>query len=142
MLGWGAFPTILVALVLQGVLFQYGGLTTLGVNTMIMAAPAVLCYHLFGPLVKQRHSIAMVGAFACGFASILLGALVAGAALMFTEENFLEVTLLIVSAHLPVMVIEGVITIFCVAFFRKVQPDLLPGAPGRNDTGAKEEDGS
>jgi len=131
MLGWGAFPAIVVALLLQGVLFQFGGLTTLGVNTMIMAGPAVVCAYLFGPLVHRRREIALTAAFACGFVSILLGALVAGAALMFTEENFLEVTLLIVTAHIPVMVIEGLITVFCVAFFRRVQPDLLPGAPAR-----------
>jgi cobalt/nickel transport system permease protein len=141
-LGWGAFPTILVALVLQGVLFQYGGLTTLGVNTMIMAAPAVLCYYLFGPLVKRQRAVALTGAFACGFVSILLGALVAGAALMFTEENFLEVTLLVISAHLPVMVIEGVITVFCVAFFLKVQPDLLPGGPRQLGPAVEEGDPS
>lgn len=135
MLGWGAFPTILVALVLQGVLFQFGGLTTLGVNTLIMAAPAVACYYLFGPLVHRRRPMALTGAFACGFASILLAAAVAGAALMFTEAHFLEVTVLIVSAHLPIMVIEGLITAFCVAFFRKVQPDLLPGFGGPAATG-------
>ena len=118
----------LVALLLQGILFQFGGLTTLGVNTMIMAAPAVICFYLFGRLVHGRRAVALPAAFACGFVSILLGAVVAGAALMCTEENFLEVTLLIVTAHIPVMVIEGMITIFCVAFFRRVQPDLLPGA--------------
>jgi cobalt/nickel transport system permease protein len=127
MLGWGAFPAIVVALLLQGVLFQFGGLTTLGVNTMIMAGPAVGCYYLFGPLVQRRREVALPAAFACGFTSILLAAVVAGAALMFTEENFLEVTLLIITAHVPVMVIEGLITVFCVAFFRRVQPDLLPG---------------
>ena len=128
MLGWGAFPAIVVALLLQGVLFQFGGLTTLGVNTMIMAGPAVACYSLFGPLVQRRREVALAAAFVCGFTSILLAAVVAGAALMFTEENFLEVTLLIITAHIPVMVIEGLITVFCVAFFRRVQPDLLPGA--------------
>lgn len=132
-LGWGAFPAILVALLLQGVLFQYGGLTTLGVNTLIMALPAVICYYLCGPLVGRRRGLALTAAFACGFGSILLGAVVAGAALMFTEENFLEVTVLIVSAHIPVMVIEGVITSFCVAFLLKVQPELLPGYARRPD---------
>lgn len=127
MLGWGAFPTIVVALLLQAVLFQYGGLTTLGINTLIMAAPAVVCFYLFGSLVGRRREIALPAAFACGFFSILLGAVIAGGALMFTEENFLEVTLLIITAHIPIMVIEGLITVFCVAFFRQVQPDLLPG---------------
>ncbi len=41
-LGWMAFPAILVGLVLQGILFQFGGLTTLGINTFNMAFPAVL----------------------------------------------------------------------------------------------------
>ena len=50
LLGWAAFPAIFTALLLQAVLFQYGGLTTLGVNTVIMAAPAVLCAALFSPL--------------------------------------------------------------------------------------------
>jgi cobalt/nickel transport system permease protein len=44
---------------------------------------------------------------------------------MFTEENFLEVAGLVVTAHLPVMVIEGIITAFCVAFLKKVKPELL-----------------
>jgi cobalt/nickel transport system permease protein len=45
-LGWAAFPAILVALMLQSVLFQYGGFTVLGVNTFNMAFPAVLCFIL------------------------------------------------------------------------------------------------
>ena len=76
--------------------------------------------------------MARPAAFACGFTGILLAAVVAGAALMFTETGFLEVTLLIMTAHLPVMVIEGLITLFCVAFFRRVQPDLLPLSEGRD----------
>jgi cobalt/nickel transport system permease protein len=143
MLGWGAFPAIVVALFLQGVLFQYGGLTTLGVNTLIMAVPAVVCFYLCGPLVCRRRAVALPAAFACGFGSILLGAVVAGAALMFTEENFLEVTLLIITAHIPVMVIEGLITVFCVTFLCQVQPGLLPGnarpaSPARVAKGADE----
>jgi cobalt/nickel transport system permease protein len=124
-LGWGAFPAIVVALLLQGVLFQYGGLTTLGVNTLIMAVPAVACHYLCGPFICRQRTASLAAAFACGFVSIMLGAVIAGAALMFTEENFLEVTLLIIGAHIPVMVIEGLITAFCVAFLCRVQPDLI-----------------
>ena len=51
MLGWAAFPAILVALILQAFLFQYGGITVLGVNTVIMALPAVICYYAFRPLI-------------------------------------------------------------------------------------------
>ena len=124
-LGWGAFPVILVALVLQAVFFQFGGITTLGVNTMIMAFPAIICYYLFGGLVRKRLRIALLAAFACGALSVLLSGIMVGLALIFTEENFLKVSYLVVAAHLPVIIIEGLITAFCVAFLRKVQPEIL-----------------
>ena len=126
LLGWAAFPAILVALVLQAVLFQFGGITTLGVNTIIMALPAVLSYMAFRPLVTRTNPLAMMGAFACGFLSVFFGAVMVGLGLFFTEENFLQVAGVVVAAHLPVMVIEGVITALCVAFLRKVQSELLP----------------
>jgi cobalt/nickel transport system permease protein len=126
-LGWGAFPVILVALVLQTVFFQFGGITTLGVNTMIMALPAVFCYYLFGSLVRKRPRIALPAAFACGAFSVFSAGIMVGLALIFTEENFLKVSYLVVAAHIPVMIIEGFITAFCVAFLGKVQPDMLRG---------------
>jgi cobalt/nickel transport system permease protein len=126
-LGWGAFPVILVALALQAVFFQFGGITTLGVNTMIMALPAVLCYYLFTGLVGRRPGIALPAAFLCGALSIFLGAVMVGLALTFTEEAFLKVSYAVVLAHIPVMIIEGFITCFCVAFLKKVKPEMLPG---------------
>ena len=126
LLGWAAFPVILVALILQAVLFQFGGITTLGVNTIIMALPAVLSYMAFRPLITRTNPVAMMGAFACGFLSVFFGAVMVGLGLFFTEENFLQVAGVVVAAHLPVMVIEGVITALCVAFLRKVQSELLP----------------
>jgi cobalt/nickel transport system permease protein len=125
LLGWGAVPALLVALLLQGVLFQFGGITTLGVNTVIMAAPAVIAYYLFGPWARRPDAIGMAAAFLVGFCSVLLSGVIAAAALMLTGEGFLEVAGLILAAHLPVMVIEGIVTLFCVMFLRKVQPSLL-----------------
>ena len=126
-LGWGAVPAILVALTLQALLFQFGGITTLGVNTVAMALPAVLCYYLFSSMVHKRHFIAIMSGFACGALAVFLGAIMVGLALFFTEENFFKVSSLLVIAHLPVMVIEGIITALSVAFLKKVQPTLLPG---------------
>lgn len=126
LLGWAAFPAILVALVLQAVLFQFGGITTLGVNTVIMALPAVLCYMAFSPLIRKQNPVAIMAAFACGFFSVFLGAVMVGLGLIFTEENFLQVAAIVIAAHLPVMIIEGTVTALCVAFLKKVQPEMLP----------------
>ena len=127
LLGWAAFPALLVALTLQAVFFQFGGITVLGINTVIMALPAVACHYIFRPLIYKKSVIATTGAFACGFTAVFLSALLLGISLVFTEKNFWEVSSLVVMAHIPVMVIEGIITAFCVAFLKKVQPVMLPG---------------
>jgi cobalt/nickel transport system permease protein len=126
LLGWGAVPTIVVALLLQSLLFQFGGLTTLGINTVIMAGPAVICYFIFRPLLFKKPSITMAAGFGCGVLSVFLGAVLVALALMFTEKNFLELAGIVIAAHIPVMIVEGVITAFCVTFLKKVQPGLLP----------------
>jgi len=125
LLGWAAFPAILVALTLQSIFFQYGGMTALGMNTFNMAFPAVICFYLFKPFIMQKHSISMAASFACGFFAVLGVAVLLGISLIFTEENFWEVSSLIIFAHIPVMIIEGIITAFCVSFLRKVSPEML-----------------
>jgi len=140
-LGWAAFPVILAALTLQALLFQFGGITTLGVNTVIMALPAVVGYYLFGPLISRTSRIAIPAAFACGALSIFVGAILVGLALTFTEKHFLNVSAMVAGAHIPVMIIEGLITAFCVAFLRKVYPDMLP-QKGRRLAGPGGSEGS
>ncbi len=124
-LGWGAFPAILVALILQAAFFQFGGMTTLGVNTVIMALPGVICYIALRPLIGKGGKWAVAVGFVCGFMAVLLSALLVAAALVFTREDFFTVSWMLLAANLPVMVIEGIVTAFCAAFFLKVKPDLL-----------------
>ncbi len=126
LLGWAAFPVILVALVLQALLFQFGGITTLGANTLIMALPAVLCYYLFGPFISRKPASAMLAGFACGFLSVLLSALLLGATLISTGESFSTIANIVVLANSPVMVIEGIVSAFCIGFLKKVRPEILP----------------
>ena len=94
---------------------------------MIMALPAVMGYYIFKPMVGKGPSVALPAAFLCGAFAVFAGAVMVGLALVFTEENFLKVSYLVVMAHVPVMIIEGIITTFCVAFLKKVQPDMLTG---------------
>jgi len=125
-LGWMAFPSILVALLLQAVLFQFGGITTLGVNTMIMAAPAVSAYYLFSFLIKKgNHAIIAVSGFFAGITGIGLASLLMAISLIGTGEEFINIVKLIILSHIPVMIVEGIITGFCILFFKRVKPELL-----------------
>ena len=128
-LGWRAFPAILVGLALQGLLFQFGGLTTLGVNTLNMALPAVGCYYLFGWAVRPwaKMPVFIVAAFACGACAVLVSGVMVGFSLYFTGEAFLPAAKLVVAAHFPVMLIEGSLTVACALFLRRVKPELLEG---------------
>lgn len=126
LLHWTAFPAILVALTLQSILFQFGGITTLGVNTVNVAVPALVCYYMFNYAVKRENTFISLGsAFACGFLAVLLTSIMAASALIFTGEAFMGVSKLVVIAHFPVMIIEGIMTAFCVAFLKKVKPEIL-----------------
>ncbi len=126
LLGWGAFPVILAALVLQGLFFQFGGITSLGVNTVIMAAPAVTMHYLCRGWIAKDGLAATAAAFGCGAGSVALSAIVMAAALIFTDKGFFTVAGAAVLAHVPVMVIEGVVTATCIGFLGKVKPELLP----------------
>lgn len=129
-LGWKAFPAILVGVALQGLLFQFGGITTLGVNTLNMALPAVICYYIFGRGIKSGtgRSALIFAAFASGSCAVLMSSIMVGFSLYLTGEAFLPAAKLVVAAHLPVMFIEGGLTAACVLFLKKVRPELLEGA--------------
>ncbi|MDD3581935.1 MAG: cobalt transporter CbiM [Desulfobacca sp.] len=125
LLGWPAFPAILIGLFLQALLFQFGGLTVLGVNTFNVAAPAVFSFYMFRGLLRQEGSLAIVGSFACGFTTVLWTALLTAMSLRFTGQGFMAVAQLVVLAHIPVMIIEGIITVFVFLFILKVRPEMM-----------------
>lgn len=126
-LGWTAFPAILVALTLQTVLLRYGGLTTLGVNTVVMAVPAVVSYYLFVPFLRRRPRPALVFAFGCaaGAAGIAFGALLASGALALSGRAFYGVAALFFAAHAPLMVVEGIITGGLLLYVWRLKPELF-----------------
>jgi len=130
LLGLRAFPVILVGAALQALLFQFGGITTLGVNTLNMALPAVICYYFFGWGLKTGNGrpVFILAAFMAGFCAVLLAGIMVGFCLYLTGEAFLPAAKLIVAAHLPVMLIEGALTAACISFLQKVRPELLAGS--------------
>lgn len=125
-LGWAAFPAIGVALVLQALLFQFGGLTTLGINTWNMALPAVLAGFLARPWLGRGGRQGMVAAFCCGVSGVVGAALLTALSLIQTNEGFTTAAKVLLLAHAPVAVVEGVVTACAVSFLAAVRPELLP----------------
>ena len=89
LLGWSAFPAILIGLFLQALFFQYGGITSLGVNTLNMALPAIIVYYLFKMLNRKKSRYMMLfSGFICGMLAVLLSAFLMVMSLIGTGEEF------------------------------------------------------
>ena len=127
-LGWSAFVSIFFGLILQSVLLQHGGITAIGANACMMGLPAFAAYGIFKIrlLTRFRHREAIFGAIA-GTAGVLLAAILLALALIMAGEEFLGIAKLAVVAHIPVMVVEGIIVGFCAAFLARVKPEILEG---------------
>lgn len=125
-LGWSAFPALFVGLLLQAVFFGFGGLTVLGVNTVNIALPAVLCGLLCrrGMMAANVNVAALWGA-AAGAGAIALTTLVVAISLMLSGDEFTEAAYLVFVTHIPVMVIEGGLSAAAVFLIRRVKPELF-----------------
>lgn len=129
LLGWAAFPALLIALFLQSVLFGFGGLLALGVNTFNMAMPAVICYYLCQPGLRAAGPAggSLWGGVA-GALAVLLSALLTGLALALSGQEFIPAAQLVFVTNLPVMLIDGLITGAAVLLMSKIKPEALAAA--------------
>jgi cobalt/nickel transport system permease protein len=126
LLGWAAFPAILIGLLLQALLFQFGGLTVLGVNAVNMGVPALIVWLLFGYFIKKDNTaLTVIFAFLAGAVAVLLSILFTAFSLVCSGEEFTGIAKVMVVAHLPVVFIEGVVNVFIVTLLKKVKPEIL-----------------
>ena len=126
LLGRRAFIGVFVALTLQAVFFQHGGLSVLGVNAFNIGVPALLAWQLFekGRGLESPHLEAVFGALAGGLA-VLTSVLLVSLELLALGEAFNEISLLVIGAHLPVIIIEALVVGAAAGFLLKVKPEML-----------------
>jgi cobalt/nickel transport system permease protein len=123
-LGQRAFIAIAIALFFQALLFGYGGLSTLGINTFNLAMPAVIAgmiLHLKipNPLIQK------IQYFSIGFFAVFLSALFLTITLWLNDESFILAGNVAFLSNIPLMVIEGFITMVAIIFLQKTYPDLI-----------------
>jgi cobalt/nickel transport system permease protein len=128
LLGPSAFLAIGLGLLLQSMLFQFGGLTALGANALMMGVPALLCgvfFQRFKGRTRRRQTIigGLAGALGTALAALVLALLLATGG-----EDFFGVAKIALAAHVPVVVIEGLVSAFTIGFLAKVKPALLETA--------------
>jgi cobalt/nickel transport system permease protein len=131
LLGTLAIPAVLIALVLQAALFGFGGLTTLGINTVNIAFPGVLLGVLFVPAVRRASPLraGILAALCAALCIAATGGLVA-ASLLLSSSDYAPSAKIVLATYVPLMVGEAVITGFAVAFLKRVRPEVLADSPG------------
>ncbi|MGD9504171.1 MAG: cobalt transporter CbiM [Syntrophobacteraceae bacterium] len=125
LLGPSGFISIALGLVLQSLLFQFGGITALGANSLMMGLPALASWGLFRLMKGDSLTRYIVSAAFAGGFGVLLAAAILALLLAISGEDFIGVAKLAIYAHLPVVVIEAAISAFSVSFLYKVKPELL-----------------
>ena len=133
LLGWAAFPAILVGLLLQAAFFGFGGLTVIGVNTLNLALPAVVIGLLAQRILMRldaspRSATVLVAGFLVGALSFGVSAVSVAGALALSGSEFLVAAKLILIVQIPVMLVEGAITAATLRLLLTVRPELLPVA--------------
>lgn len=131
LLGWAAFPAILVGLLLQAAFFGFGGLTVIGVNTLNLALPAVVIgllahWILVRSDISPRSATVLVVGFLVGALSFGVSALSVAGVLALSGSEFLVAAKLILIVQIPVMLVEGAITAATLRLLLSVRPELLP----------------
>lgn len=123
-LGYGVFVAIFIALLLQALLFGYGGITVLGVNLLIIATPALIAYYLMRIKTKSGFKKLLlhflIGSVPVSFSAVLLALVLA-----LNGEAFYAVASLSLLSNLPIMLIEGIFVVLIFRFIQKVSPKLL-----------------
>jgi cobalt/nickel transport system permease protein len=126
-IGWPIFPIFMIALLLQALLFQFGGFTTLGVNTIVMAVPALVDYYLFRsmlPVARTKKARFTIG-FIAGSSAILMSTALLAGVLALNGREFLPAAGLITLVNLPLAIVEGVVTGAAVVFLLTVKPEIF-----------------
>ena len=117
--GIRAIPIIFVNLLFQCLIFQHGGLLSVGINTLTMGSGALAAWVVWKSLKLNNQ----IKSFACGFLGILIPAILL--AVIFILVHYGKGMMFIVTVYLPAAVIEGFLTVFAYNYFHKVKPEIL-----------------
>lgn len=126
LLGWVAFPALLVALLLQVIFFGFGGLLVLGVNTLNIALPAVMVYYLcYKGIRHESPKVAAIWGAIGGAGSIAITSVMVAFSLALSGDSFVLAAKAVIPVHIPIMILEGFVSYAAVYLIHTVKPELI-----------------
>jgi|SRR5579883_596900 len=128
-LGRRAPIAIAIGLALQYALLQHGGLTTIGINACIVSLPALAAGGAY-PVLRRVGIPTFVRGVVIGGGTVAVTVVLNFLVLLFGgKHEWPTLAKLVLLAHIPVVIIEGLMLGVLVSYLEKVKPSLL-----RNET--------
>src|SRR3989304_249747 len=127
--GRGAFPAIMLGVILLAFFFGFGGVTVIGVNCVMLGGGALIAYFIWQ--LRHRFPVsdklevffgAVAGAVGVAFSGVILAL-----ALFTSGDEFWATAGYALAAHVPALIIEAIVVGACVTFLKKARPDMLAG---------------
>lgn len=117
---------VFLGLALQALLFQHGGLTTLGINLLVMGLPALAAGLVISHL--RRLPATVLGVLAGGGAVVMAVGLLAGFLALSADQYFegpFSLVNVVVIAYIPVLAVEAALTGFAVRLLHRARPEVI-----------------
>jgi cobalt/nickel transport system permease protein len=127
-LGGRCVLAIAVGLLFQAVMFQHGGLSTLGVNTTVFALASLLvhyCFVLLARALSQRPVLLSLAAGLLTALAILFGAFLILAAILLSGEELAGLGYVFSAGQSVLALAEGIITGLVVRQLLSLKPQML-----------------
>ena len=127
-LGFEAVIAVITGLLFQAVLFQHGGLTVLGVNTVVMSVPVIFVHFIFRLFYKKNQKkMKLLGLISgvLGFIAVLIGMGLAMLFLYFSSKELLGIVAVFAFSNIALAVIEGIITYIVIYQILKIKPGMI-----------------
>lgn len=127
-LGSSAPLAILAGMFFQAVMFQHGGISTLGVNSAVMMLPALTVQFLFKIITKTKQDKPIFVSITAGvltFFAVLLAMFLSVSVLWFSDTELGGIIILFVVSNSLLAVVEGLFTGIIIYRLIKIKPEMI-----------------
>ncbi|UCZ57898.1 cobalt transporter CbiM [Desulfurispirillum indicum] len=135
MLGYYALPAVVIAIFLQAIMLGHGGLTTIGINSLIIGIPALVAsgvYRMMRPVAMRGGNHLYLGlAFFVGSLGSVLAVIIFASTVLLWMPVHIDAAaeraalLVLVLVHIPLVLLEGAFCAWLVHYFQRTSPALL-----------------
>lgn len=127
MLGRHSIIAIFIGLLLQMVMFAHGGITTLGINTLIFTIPAMLTYTIIKILAPLKPSIKLFSLFCAGgsFMAITIASLLVYTVILTSGQGFHNLAIIFSLSNFVLSGLEAIVTYFIIMQILLIKPSMI-----------------